>query len=702
MRSGLLRRCWNLAWSATAVVLLAANARASRIDPIRGATRADTIITLPPVEVSAPRPVGDDPKLRNRPGFASAYDVSRSYGRLSSVSDVLAGAVGVHVRQFGGIGAFSAVSVRGSSASQVAVYLDGVPLNSAQYGVVSLADLPIEALDRIVVYRGGAPLGFESPGGGVVDLVTRRAQGTWGRASLGRGSFGTTKGDVAAGWRRGFLGALVMAQYLTSDGAFQYLDDNATPENRTDDTLKLRQNNASSSFNVTVRAESHVGPVAVVVSHDHLLKEQGTPGTGANPALFAHLKNERALSHLRLAWVGDGAGKESESAPVALSVYALQQRDRFSDPRGELTGLRQDNDDRTSRQGFIAQGRARLPGHQALALLTEGRRERYTPTLNLPKQRTLPESSRDYAAWGAEDQWLGASGRVALVGTIRRQATFDDFPGGPPYPGALPVPAASRTTYLTSWTTGIRCAVGWGLSVKGALSHLNRMPTLEELFGDRGGIYGNPRLAPELVRTHDVGLVLVRRWRAASPAVPAWLESQLSAYRTDARDLIVFVQNSQRSSVAQNISAARLDGLEATSRVAWTNGLAGDVAWTRLWTVDEGGVAYWRGKELPGRPRDEISAQGSVARRHWRAFYEFHFSAANYLDRYNQARVPERRLHNAGFAVSPWSTAVEWVAECRNLTNQRVDDFAGYPLPGRLFYCGARLRISQQEDRTHD
>jgi iron complex outermembrane receptor protein len=397
-----------------------------------------------------------------------------------------------------------------------------------------------------------------------------------------------------------------------------------------------------------------------------------------------------------LAWSGERA-----VAPLAISLYALQQRDRFSDPRGELTGLRQDNDDRTTRLGFTTEARVGLPMNQKLALLAEGRRERYTPKLMLPAPRRLPTSSRDVVAWGVEDQWLAGSGRVALVGTLRRQATFDEFPGGPPYPGALPVLGASRTTHLTSWTAGTRWDLGWGFSIKGTVSRLARMPTLEELFGNRGGIYGNPRLKPELVRTHDAGVVLLHRWSASSRLLPSWLESQLSTYRSDAQDLVIFIQNSQRSSVAQNISAARLDGLEASLRAAWTAGFSCEAAWTRQWSRDEGEVAYWRGKELPGRPRDEISAQVSLARRRWRTFYEFHFVAGNYLDRYNQTRAPARRLHNVGLAVSPWRGAMEWTAECRNLTDQHVEDYSGYPLPGRLFYVGARLRIFQ-EAHTHD
>src|SRR5262249_4950160 len=149
---------------------------------------SSAVLTQPPVEVPAARP-SVDRELRVRPGFARAYDVARSYGRLRMVSDLLSGAVGVHVRQFGGAGSFGAVSIRGAPSNQVAAYLDGAPLNSPQYGVAELSDLPIEALSRIEVYRGPAPLGFDSPGGGVVQLVTRRDEGSWSRVALGGGSY---------------------------------------------------------------------------------------------------------------------------------------------------------------------------------------------------------------------------------------------------------------------------------------------------------------------------------------------------------------------------------------------------------------------------------------------------------------------------------------------------------------------------------
>src|SRR5262245_23126458 len=115
----------HLAAAALAAGLAAAAAATSRVP-------ADSVSTLL-VEHGVGAGGHGDPALRETAGFARAYDVAPLYGRLRTTADLLAGGVGVHVRQFGGLGAFSAVSIRGSAASQVAFYLDGVPLNQAQY-----------------------------------------------------------------------------------------------------------------------------------------------------------------------------------------------------------------------------------------------------------------------------------------------------------------------------------------------------------------------------------------------------------------------------------------------------------------------------------------------------------------------------------------------------------------------------------------
>ncbi len=663
----------------------------------------DSVYTLPVERVVEAR-AHDDPALRQTPGFARSYDVSHSYGRLRTTSDLLAGGVGVHVRSFGGLGSFSAVSIRGSASSQVAFYLDGVPLNQAQYGVVNAADLPIEALGRIEVFRGAAPLSFDAPGGGVVHLLSRQDGHTWARASVGLGSFDTRRSDVAFGVMRGRTSALVVGQYLESAGDFPYRDDNGTDAEPGDDVDARRANNAFVARAWTGRMGTSAGPVAVSLVHDRLKKGQGTPGTGANTALAAGLRSDRALTGLVVRPTPTGApGAGGVMLEPSLLVYAVRQRDRFVDPMRELTGSRLDSDDRTTRDGArLILHAGPLPDDHALELVVEGRRERFTPRTNVPAPRAGPTRTREFVVLGAEDRWTPWGGRMGLTAQLRREATFDAFPAGAAYPGALPTPASTRTTRLTRGTLGARLDVlrssGRSVSLRASASRLGRTPTLEELFGHRGGVHGNPQALPERLATHDAGLVANLEF-AARGAVPRWLEAQVALYRTDATDLLVFLQNSAQTSVAQNVEAARLEGLEVAARAAWAFGLSADASWTRQWTRDEGEVAYWRGHALPGRPAHEASLRLSCARAAWRPFGELHVVSAHFLDRANLKSQPARALVDLGLAVAPRPGALEATLECRNLTNRRVFDFGGYPLPGRSFFTGLRVRFDGKDGR---
>ena len=70
-----------------------------------------------------------------------------SQGR--ALSEVLADAVGVQIQSLGGLGQFAQVSIRGSAADQVAIFLDGVPIQRASGGSVNLADYSLAQVERI-------------------------------------------------------------------------------------------------------------------------------------------------------------------------------------------------------------------------------------------------------------------------------------------------------------------------------------------------------------------------------------------------------------------------------------------------------------------------------------------------------------------------------------------------------------------------
>ena len=85
---------------------------------------------LPAVVVYAAEQVGgaaDGTVAGSGTGFTTNIAASSAWSGYHSVAELLEQAVGVQVRRFGGRDDFATLSVRGSTAAQVRVLLDGVP-----------------------------------------------------------------------------------------------------------------------------------------------------------------------------------------------------------------------------------------------------------------------------------------------------------------------------------------------------------------------------------------------------------------------------------------------------------------------------------------------------------------------------------------------------------------------------------------------
>ncbi|MFQ5675131.1 MAG: hypothetical protein ACE5G1_04480 [bacterium] len=64
----------------------------------------------------------------------------------------------------------------------------------------------------------------------------------------------------------------------------------------------------------------------------------------------------------------------------------------------------------------------------------------------------------------------------------------------------------------------------------------------------------------------------------------------------------------------------------------------------------------------------------------------------NYLDRANQRLTHSRQIHNVGISIkakSQWSLTIE----AKNLSDDRIEDIFGFPLPGRAYFMTLQGRI---------
>src|SRR3712207_130392 len=117
----------------------------------------------------------------------------------TSINDVLKLATGVDVRQRGGFGVQTDISINGGTFDQITILLNGVNLSNPQTGH-NAADFPVSLadIDHIEVLEGASARVFGSSAfSGAINIVTRPEATTGVRIGTEGGSYGTWGAEAA-------------------------------------------------------------------------------------------------------------------------------------------------------------------------------------------------------------------------------------------------------------------------------------------------------------------------------------------------------------------------------------------------------------------------------------------------------------------------------------------------------------------------
>lgn len=168
---------------------------------------------------------GTQPELKDilSPGEVSVVYPDDVKGEHKALPDLLDQIPGVYARRVAGTGQYTTASIRGSSPSQVNIYIDGVPYNTSSEAATDLSTIPMSNVERVEVYRGTTPARFSgAPLGGAINIVTKRPDQARASASAGVRSFGgrQASGSVVAPLLGGSLMFGVDGE--KSDGDFKY------------------------------------------------------------------------------------------------------------------------------------------------------------------------------------------------------------------------------------------------------------------------------------------------------------------------------------------------------------------------------------------------------------------------------------------------------------------------------------------------
>ncbi len=202
-------------------------------------------------------------RLKRSAFNAVALDTKALQNSTQNLSEALAQAPGMKIRESGGVGSDMQLMMDGFSGKHIKIFIDGVP----QEGVGSsfgLNNIPVNYAERIEVYKGVVPVGFGTDAiGGVINIVTKKNQKRWFLdASYSYGSFNTHKSYVNFGqtFQNGFTYEINVFQNYSDNN--YYVD---TPvKDFTTGAINKKKIEHVKRFHDTYHNEAVIGKIGVV------------------------------------------------------------------------------------------------------------------------------------------------------------------------------------------------------------------------------------------------------------------------------------------------------------------------------------------------------------------------------------------------------------------------------------------------------
>jgi vitamin B12 transporter len=156
--------------------------------------------------------------------------ISREDIELSLASDLaelLRFQAGIDLGRNGGPGQATSVFLRGTESNHTLVLMDGVRINPGTLGGAAIQHIAPELIERVEIVKGARSALFGTDAiGGVINIITRRADDSYVETSAGVGSLDTRSGFVSGG-SRGADGEFgITVNWQETDGYAPHTDSN--------------------------------------------------------------------------------------------------------------------------------------------------------------------------------------------------------------------------------------------------------------------------------------------------------------------------------------------------------------------------------------------------------------------------------------------------------------------------------------------
>ena len=627
-------------------------------------------VTLPAEEVSANAEEEDTQLLS--PGTVSVLKPQDMQGEQKTLPELLKQVPGLHVVESKGRGAYTVASVRGSTAAEVSVFVDGTLMNLGSEAAVDLSTIPVDNVERIEVYRGYVPARFAGASmGGVINIITKRPDKPGVTLSLGAGSYGLFKSNLSYTAPLGAGKFLFGANFERSDGDFKYINDNNSPYTPEDDYEAERQNNGYKNTDILAKWNDENWQLRFGWKRNDRDLPYSAPGADkANSLSGAHLDTEQLdLSVGRRQQAFDGRLKWGVKADY------LHQSKKYDDPDNVIGSFgEQHNKYATDRVGLAIDGSYAMGENHLLEFLADYANEK------------LNAQGDIVSTFGGITDFRREAANVQLQDTINLDKT-----------GSLTFTPIVRWNMWAgegkfSWGAAIGKDLGSGWSLKATGGIYNRAPNLYELYGDGAFVRPNPELIWEDGTQWDLGATWMGEIKSAD------ITATVSYFGRHSNNLIEFVMTDPRYGKYFNIGKVEINGVEAEGAVKWDKWhLRAAVTWMSAKNKTDD---YRKDRQLPNRPKWEGYLRLSRKLLHddaGLAFVDFDYIGANYYDSLGTIKMDDILTVGLGFRYN-LSQKSHIIVGVKDLFDQSPETqmyavYNGpsrtmwYPLQGRTFYA---------------
>ncbi len=541
-----------------------------------------------------------------------------------SVGEVLAEIADARLNGYGAMGAQSEITLRGSSAKQVLVMVDGRPVNPASSGAADLSLYPVDQVERIEVIRGpGSVLYGAGAQAGVVNIVTRDPPDklTTGVAA----SYGTKNtrilrldngGQLGAG-----LGYQVTASQNASDG--------------------WRDNGACEGYHVSGKLAWDLDPASRLTLNSGFTRQnKGVPGSIDWPT-------PGAKQHDRLYWFDLTHRHEfAENTRFTGKAFLNQDWQEYQDPDSAT-----DDTGRNQKAGLDLQ--------QTLPL---GERQLVLAGIYLENDAVDVRDAGDASRIGGQrDLFTGAGFLQDEITLLDRLVATPGLRCDLQSKWGAEISPKLTGLYKLAEATRLKASIGRGF----------RAPTVNELYWRDNATEGNPELKPEESFSYDAGF---QQQFGKNSLL------QVSVFQSHLKNLIAWFDDGAGVYRAQNVNDAFLQGLEVEAGVQITDTLSGAANYTLLDARDTSGD--FDGKALTYRPKNKVGGRLGY-RAPWGLKLDVN---AEYTDAVFANRANTQELGGflvlGAYAAQRVMQGVELFARGDNLLNKEYQLLNGYPMPG--------------------